>query len=409
MLSDEVINKVIERITTRIEETNTYVIKKMAQDVAKFRTLTPTQARELAQIMRYGGDYDKIVKALAKMSKLNIQDIYKIFEEVAKSDYQFASRFYKYRYKKFIPYKYNDALQTQVRAITSLSANEYINLTKTLGFATKTESGYMFYDIAKAYQNLLDTAVINVAEGKSTFNYEMSRAIKELATSGLKTVNYPGGKKINLQSAVRMALDSGITNLHNELQIEFGKQFDADGVEISAHGNPAPDHMYVQGKQFSKEEYNKFQNNLDAVSYDGIEFPAVSEETGYDRRSIGQYNCKHYIFSIILGVSKPAYSNDELQNIIDKNNKGFDFNGKHYNSLYEGTQLQRKIELQLRKEKDNQVAQRALGEREEAEIAQIKINNLIKEYNKLLKATKLPSKLERAKVSGYRKIKVVIE
>ena len=49
-----------------------------------------------------------------------------------------------------------------------------------------------------------------------------------------------------------------------------------------------------------KGEFEKFQEDEDAVSYDGVKFPAISEETKHDRRAIGQYNCYHYTFSIIL-------------------------------------------------------------------------------------------------------------
>lgn len=405
MLSDEVIEKVISRITTRIEETNTYVLKKMGESIAKIRSLTPTQAQQLAQIMRYGGDYDKIVQALAKMSKLNIQDIYKIFEEIAKKDYAFAKQFYKYRYAKYLPYEENLALQNQVRAIATLTAGEYNNITRTMGFATIKNGKVVYTDIATTYQNMLDRAVLSITQGKETFDSEMYRIVKELASSGIKTVDYASGRSYRVDSAVRMALQGGIRNLHMELQQDFGKQFDADGVEISVHMNPAPDHEIVQGKQFSNEEFEKFQTDLDAYSYDGEFFPAESDETGRDRRSIGEYNCYHYIFSIVLGVSKPAYTNEELKAIIDKNEKGFDFDGKHY-TMYEGEQLQRKTELELRKAKDEQIMARASDMRDKAELSQIKINKLTQKYKELLEKSKLPSKIERARVPGYHYIKV---
>ena len=278
----------------------------------------------------------------------------------------------------------------------------------------------MYNDIATAYQKLLDRAVLSVSQGKTTFDDEMYRIVKELASSGIKTIDYMSGRSYRLDSAVKMALKGGITNMHMELQQEFGKQFDVDGVEVSVHSNPAPDHMYVQGKQFSinkydedgnlitKGEFEKFQDDEDAVSYDGTKFPKDSEETGHDRRSIGQYNCYHYIFAVILGVSKPAYSNEELQKIIDKGNKGFVFEKKKYN-MYEGEQLQRSIELQLRKLKDEQIMARASNMGEKAELAQEKINKWTKRYNNLLKASGLPSKIERARVPGYHYIKVANE
>lgn len=415
MLSDEVIEKVIDRVVIRIEETNTYVLKKMGESVAKLRTLTPTQAQQLVQIMRYGGDYDKIAKALAKMSQLNIKDIYKIFEEVAKSDYRFAKQFYKYRNVKYIPYEQNNALKDQVDAIATLTAKTYNNITGSLGFATKVNGKTVYTDIARTYQNMLDRAVFSITEGKDTFDNEVYKIIKELASSGIKTIDYASGRSYRVDSAVRTALSDGIKNLHMQLNEEFGKQYDADGVEISVHIHPAPDHMYVQGKQFSKEQFYNFQHDLEATSEDGKVFPANSVETGRDRRSIGQYNCYHYTKNIVLGVSKPAYTKEELQEIINKNEKGFDFDGKHY-TLYDGSQLQRKIELELRKQKDTQIMAKAsyetakLDEKQKyidlINESQSKITKLTKKYRDLNEVSGLKSQLDRARVVEYHRINI---
>ena len=190
-----------------------------------------------------------------------------------------------------------------------------------------------------------------------------------------------------------------------ETQQIFGKEFEADGVEISVHINPAPDHQYIQGKQLSNEEFEKFQSDRDSISYDGTKFPAESEETGRDRRSIGEYNCYHYIFSVVLGVSKPNYSNKELKQIIDKNNKGFDFDGKHY-SMYEGTQLQRKIETAIRQQKDIQIMAKAAGNPDLVDEAQGKITILTRKYHELNKVSGLKSQLERARVQQYKRVNV---
>ena len=139
MLSDEVIEKVTERLVNRIEQGNTYVLEQIGKSIKKIGTLSPSKAHELEQILKYGGDYDKIVKKLAKITKLNIKDIKKIFEEVAKSDYQFAKQFYDYRGKKFIPYKDNVELQRQVKAITNTMIDNYISKTKSIGFSLRDE------------------------------------------------------------------------------------------------------------------------------------------------------------------------------------------------------------------------------------------------------------------------------
>lgn len=417
MLTDEVLEKVIDRLTTRINKGNEYILKKMGESVKKIGTLTPSQAQELGQILKYGGDYEKIAHELARLTDMNVADIYKIFEEVARNDWQFANQFYRYRGIKYIPFDENNALKRQVNAIAKITANEYLNLARTtvMGYAIKSSSGqFVFRNIKQVYHELIDEAILNVSQGKETFDEAMYRKLKEIGESGLKVV-YPttyigkDGKEHHyvrrLDSAIRMNMKDGLRTLHNETQQQFGKEFKSDGVEISVHLNPAPDHEKVQGHQFSNEEFEKFQTDQDSTSYDGTFYPAESEETGHDRRSIGEYNCYHYVFSIVLGISKPEYTNEQLQEIIDKNNEGFDFEGKHY-SNYEGTQLQRKIELEIRKAKDNQILGRASNNEQLIAESQTRITQLTNKYRKLNQASGLSDSIDRARVSGYRRIAI---
>lgn len=406
MLSDEVIEKVTERLVNRIEQGNTYVLEQIGKSIKKIGTLTPSKAHELEQILKFGGDYDKIVRKLAEITKLNVKDIKKIFEEVAKSDYQFAKQFYDYRGKKFIPYEKNIALKRQVDALSNIMIDNYISKTKSIGFSLKDAKGnVIFQELGTTYQDAIDKAIVSISQGKTTFQQEMYNLMKELGSSGIKTIDYESGRSMRLDSYFRMLTKDSLRQLHNEEQQIFGEEFDSDGVEISVHSNPAPDHELVQGRQFSNEEFDKFQNDEDAVSYDGIEFPAVAEETGHDRRAISEYNCYHYVFAIVLGVSEPEYSNKELQQIIDNNNKGFDFDGKHY-SMYEGTQLQRKLETEIRKQKDIQIMAKAGDNKELISESQDKIRQLTQKYKELSDISGLPTKMQRMRVPNYKRVAI---
>ena len=358
--------------------------------------------KQLVQILKYGGNYDKIIEKLAQITNLNVNEIYEIFEEVAKNDYRFAKQFYDYRGVKYIPYEENIALKRQITALANITAGQYTNISNTLAFARKVNGRTIYTDLSRTYQDIIDRAVLSISQGKETFDTEMRKAVKELSSSGIRTVDYASGRSQRLDSAIRMNIKGALRNLHNETQAIFGKEFGADGVEISVHINPAPDHAEVQGRQFSKKEFEKFQNDQDARDYKGRLFE--HEHDGKDRRSISEYNCYHYTFDIVLGVSEPEYTDKELQQIIDDNNKGFEIDGKHY-TMYEGTQIQRKMETDLRKKKDTQIMARAVGDEELAMETQKEINILTKQYKELSDISGLPTALQRARVSGYRRIK----
>ena len=392
MLNDKVIEQLTEEIIRRIERVNTFTLKKIGEVLAEIRDIPPSRAYDLAMILKYGGDYDKIVKELAKMTNLNEKEILEIFEKVAKKNLAFAQQFYEYRGIDYIPYEKNIALQEQVRAIAKITQDTYRNLSNTLGFVKTKNGKKVFTPLAQAYQEAIDDSVTALIQGKEAFNSAMTKAVRELSASGIKTIEWESGYHRRLDSSVRMNLRGALRDFSMTLQQQFGEEFGADGVEISVHENPAPDHAEVQGHQFSNEEFDKFQNNQDSKDYKGKLFTA--EYHGHDRRSIGQLNCYHYIFNVVLGVSKPLYTDSKLKEINDKNEKGFKLDGKHYTN-YQGLQLQRKLETAIRKQKDRQIMAKASKDEEEELLATQKLTYLTNKYFELCKKSGLKSKVER--------------
>ena len=406
MIAEEQIELLVERLINRIEEANTYFLMKMGSSIKKIRELTPTQAQELVQILKYNGNYEDIVREISKYTNLNIKDIDDIFSNYAKKDQLFYEKFYKYKNMPFIEYEQNEALKRQTEALANIVKNEMYNFTRSnvLGYTIRDINGRVqFIGLRETYNRVLDEALVNVGTGKETFDSAMTRIMKDIGGSGLKTIEYASGRSMRLDSAVRMHLKGRLRELHNENQKIIGEEIGTNGVEISTHSHPAPDHL-MQGHQFSNEEFEKLQSGQEATDYKGEKFTLDHDGNG-SYRPISEMSCYHYIFSIILGISQPEYNEEELQKIIDENNEGFEFEGKHY-SLYDGEQLLRKVELELRKSKDTQILARYSNNAELVGEMQSRITQLTSKYRDILKASGLKSKLERAKVSGYRRVNV---
>jgi len=419
MLSNEVIEQLSDIIADRMNDINSFTLQEIAKSLKKIKDLTPSQAQKLAQIFKYGGDYDKIKKELKRLTKINLKDIDKIFEEVAKKNQKFAKQFYDYRNVKFVPYEENKALQRQVDAIAKLTKQEYLGFARTIGFTTIKNGKRVFTPLAKMYNEVLEKAILSVAQGKSTTNDEIHKIVDELSASGLKTIDYgttyigKDGKEHyytrRLDSAVRMNVMDGIRSLTNEVNRKFGEEFGADGVEITVHDAPAPDHANVQGRQFANAEFDKFQNDKDCYDIKGNYFPA--EFDGHDRRSISQYNCYHGIFPIVIGVSEPQYTDEQLEKIKQDNLDGFTTtkklkNGKvikKHRTLYEGKQMQRNLETEIRKAKDNQIMNVELGDEDEIIKSQARITLLNKKYKELNDISGLSPRKERMRVKGYKR------
>ena len=133
MISEELIEILAERLVQRITNANLFVIKKIAKKIKQIGKILPSNAYDVMNVLDYGGDLDEIVKELAKVTDLNKKEIYKIFEDVAKSDQNFAKKFYDYKEKKFIPWEENEFLRREVDAIAELTAEKYENMSKTRG------------------------------------------------------------------------------------------------------------------------------------------------------------------------------------------------------------------------------------------------------------------------------------
>lgn len=382
MLSEEALNRLSERITSRVNNLNTYMIKKLANQIKTIGELTPSQLNEIYQSIKYGNDLEEITKELSNATNLTVQDIYKIFEEVTKKNQAFAKKFYEYRKIKFIPYEENKPLQDMVKAIARRTAEDYINISRTYAFATVNAKGIVEYtNISRIYQKITDEAVLATYTGRESFNMVMKKTMLALADKGMQTIDYASGYHRRAYSSIRMNILEGVRTLQNEVNMKFGEEFGADGVEIVHHINPAPDHSSdlhsgwhdIDGQQFSKEEFDIINNDLN--------------------RPVSELNCYHFTVPIILGISKPVYSEEQLKADKEANLKGFEFEGTHYTN-YEGTQLQRQLETQIRRYKDKLNVADELDLEEKAKY-KIKITQLTKKYKDLSKISGLPTRMER--------------
>lgn len=401
MLNNNQEEQLVQLLIDRINALNEDILEIIGNRIKEIGEMTPTQVHQINQMLMYNTDIKEIVEKLAEVSGMNVNDIYSLFEYSAKTNQDFARQFYRARGISYIPYAQNKVLKDQVRAIAEITAREYANISRTsaIGYTIKDLDGNItFKDISSAYKDIIDKAILNVGQGKTTYQQEMRNAIKQIGQSGLKTLDYESGRSMRLDSAIRMNTLEGLRTLTNQIQEQFGEEFGADGVEVSHHINSAPDHIdTVDGKQFSLngdrvvngklyKDFNTVNNSLD--------------------RQVSTLNCRHYIFSIVLGVNKPQYTDKQLEEDKKKNKQGFDFEGKHY-SNYEGEQLQRLIEREIRKQKDIQILAKASGDKELTQQVQAKITQLTTKYRQVVKVSGLPNQLKtRASVVGYKRINV---
>ena len=403
MMSEEKQEILVRLFEKRFQDYNDHVLKELGNVIKQFKGLSPSEAHKLAQQLKYSTNIKDLLNELSKITGLSIKDLKKILEKTAKDNLKFADTYYKARNIETPVYEENKALQRLVNSVYNITGKEFKNIAKSTGFRLLDAKGNpMLLDIDKTYKEVIDRSVIAISQGQETYQQAMRDTIKQLSMSGVRRIDYKSGYSRRLDSTVRMNILDSIRQISNESQRLFGEEFDSNGVEISTHLNPSPDH-YMQGRQFSNEEYKKLQNGENAKDYQG-KIWSLDHNHDSSFRPISTMNCYHYIFSIVLGVSKPQYSNEELKKIIDDNEKGAELDGKHYTN-YELTQIMRKLETKIREQKDLQIIARASDDKDLILKSQTKITQLTTKYKQLCSVSGLPNKLStRTSVSNYRRI-----
>ena len=402
-MTEEIDNVVLERILRRQEKANERILKEIGKVLGNIGKLTPSEAYTIGQQLKYGESLKKIIKIISDTSQINEVEIYKMLEAEARKNLELKRIYFKAKKKDFIPYEKNIALQNKVREIGRATINTYRNIARTraIGLTFMDMQGNKITrQLSNAYKQIVDEAIMNVSTGKETFYEALKKQLKTLGQAGVQSIDYESGYHRRVDSALRMNLSDGLNQLAIAQQEIVGEQFGFDAYEITVHLFPAPDHAPVQGHIFDIDEYKKLQKDGIAKDINGKEYDLHMElkngESAKGFRPIGEMNCYHLAWTIVKDVDRPRYSEEELKKIIQDNNKGFEYEGKHY-SLYDGTQLQRRVELELRKTRETKLMAKGNDDDLFNEM-KVRERQLLSKYRDIIKASGLKGRLERARL-----------
>lgn len=431
MLNEEMQEKLLSVFDKRFENYNTKVLEELGNVIKQFKDLTPSQAYSLAQQLKYNTTVKDLLNELSKISGLSVKDLKAILEKVAKENIGFADVYYKARGLETPIYSQNKALQRLVSSVYKVSGAEFKNIAKSTGFRLLGDNGEpLLLDIDETYKYVIDKCVVAISQGKETYQQSMRSTLKQLSDSGVRKIDYANNYSRRIDSSVRMNVLDAVREVSNQSQMLFGEEFGYNAVEVSHHSNSAPDHSNndiengkfdIDGHQFVKLDIlkeqikNGIEKEITLKDIDGVNHRVKCKGKWYYdfdyinnnlNRPVSTMSCYHYIFSVVLGVSRPQFTDKQLEEDKKKNNDGFEFEGKHY-SMYDGTQLQRRIETAIREAKDTQILARASEDNELVLQSQTRITQLTTKYKQLCSVSGLPNKLStRASVSGYRIISV---
>ena len=431
MINEELQEKLLSVFDKRFQEYNTKVLEELGNVIKQFKDLTPSQAYKLGQQLKYNTTVKDLLNELSKISGLSIKDLKAILEKVAKENIGFADVYYKSRGLETPIYSENKVIQRLVSSVYKVSSAEFKNIAKSTGFRLLDNNGKpLLLDIDKTYKEVIDRCIVAVSQGKETYQQSMISTLKQLSSSGVRKIEYESGYSRRIDSSVRMNILDAVREVSNQSQMLFGEEFGYNAVEVSHHSNSAPDHSNndiengkfdIDGHQFVKLDIlkeqikNGMEKEITLKDIDDVNHRVKCKDKWYYdfdyinnnlNRPVSTMSCYHYIFSVVLGVSRPQFTDKQLEEDKKKNNDGFEFEGKHY-TMYEGTQLQRRIESAIRQEKDTQILAKASDDKDLVLQSQTRITQLTTKYKQLCNISELPNKLStRGRVSNYHRVSI---
>ncbi len=375
MLTPEQLQNLPQELTDLYDQLSEFILRDIARRIAKGAEITDTAEYQLYRAKSLGLSTDEIAAKIAEINGSSASEINRLIREAAAQYDEFDRKMLGVDKGAAVPLEENAQLQKLISAQIAETAGKCENLTNTMGFADHDFLGRVYYlSMTDMYRREMDSAHMKVVTGVTDYMTAIRQACNKLAASGVRTIDYESGRSDRIEVAARRALLTSVAHVTHRISEQNGEELGADGWEMSAHSGSRPSHAVYQGRQYTQEQYER------------IIKPLISEP-----------NCRHDVFPIILGVSEPVYTEEELQNI---DQPPFTYEGRTY-TAYEASQQMRKMERAMRKQKDRCIVADAAGDEESFTTASIKLRRQKDIYEDFCKAADSYTQYERTYVAGY--------
>lgn len=341
--------------------------------------------QDIKALRSHGIDLKEIEKAIRKTLGISETKLNKLLDDVVERNQKY--------YTELIDLAHITQPETLVSvedtwAIYEQTKQTLRNITRSMGFLVN--AGRTMLPPARAYQWALDAATLKVESGAISYGQAIKDAVRELASGGLRVVDYESGHRDHVDVAARRAVMTGVSQLCSKYTEQAAEYLETPYYEVSAHAgardvpgrSPWSSHKEWQGKVYSTRS--------------GDIYPSIYEVCGLGAvDGLEGANCRHRRNVWVESVSERTYTDEQLAHIDD--NLGCEFDGKKY-TAYEATQMQRRVEREARKLKREKAAYKAAGLHEDETAVNIRLRRLNAKYKAFSAEAGLPEQLERMKV-----------
>lgn len=194
--------------------------------------LNEVTINDIRTLKAYGLDMDTIERRIANHTKTSTEEVQGALDRVVKLNREYYGELSD---KSGITMPLEIVTAREIELIRKQMLDEFRNITRSLGFAVQTNGEIVFRPIAKAYQAVLDKAEMKVYSGGFTVQQALEDAVRELADSGIRTVDYASGWMNHADVAARRALITGLNQVTQKFSERAMEVLETDLVEVTAH------------------------------------------------------------------------------------------------------------------------------------------------------------------------------
>lgn len=385
----EYLDSLPEKLTELFRNLESTLLDEICSRLNLAGQLNEVTVQAMRALRSHGISLEEIERAIRKTTGISEKKLNELLDDVVNRNQQYYTEVINLA-KVTAPETLLDAAVADAIRVQTLDT--FRNITQSMGFLV--DNGRTMLAPARTYQWALDSAVLQIESGAISYNQAIRRGVKELADSGLKTVNYESGHVDSIDVAVRRAVMTGVNALCQKYAEQSLDYLETDLVEVSAHlgarntGTGPENHESWQGLVLRWSEKPRASTG---------DYPDFVNTTGFGTGpGLGGWNCRHHYYPFVEGVMEPTYSKVDLEAMKGENRK-FTFEGKEYDG-YTSTQVQRRIERTIRKLKREQTAFKAAGLEDEATAVTARIRRLNQEYKAFSESAGLPLQRERMRV-----------
>lgn len=343
MLSEKDFAKIERQANQLYANLELDIIEEIATRIASFGYANTVVLNDIKIAQEMGMLYQDIVALVAKYNNTSYEEINKIFTEASETSLNYDDEIYKEAGLNPTPLNKSESIIQTMNATIERTAGNLQNLVLTTAVATQTQ----FY-------NAMNKAYMEVSTGVKSYTQSILDAIKDISSQGAYII-YPSGRRMSLESAVRMNVITSINQNCGKLQEMRADELRWDLMELTAHSGARPEHARWQGKIVSRSGQKGYLSLRD-IGY--------GEPTGFKG-----INCRHDWHPYYKGSSR-TYSSAQLK---DWKKEKVEYNGQKM-SVYDATQKQRAFERQIRQDKKDLKAQQAIltSNNKDIDIEQVK-------------------------------------